>query len=211
MQKINIAGQKFSNLTAVSPTDQRSDHRIVWEFLCDCGGLCRATASAVKRGDKTSCGCMTSANRSTHGHSSHPLFQTWGAMLKRCHDPEYVAYPNYGARGITVCWEWRKSFDIFVADMGERPPGMTLDRIDNDAGYSKENCRWASIQTQANNRRSNIVVLYDGTKSTMAQFARNQGEKYKRLKYMHMAGIAEYKGKPITFTTYNQSRADNEL
>lgn len=104
----------------------------------------------------------------------HPLFKTWVEMRYRCEKPHKDNYKHYGGRGIKVCERWQ-NFANFVADMGERPEGATLDRIDHDGNYSPENCRWASAIQQMNNMRTNRLLTIDGEQMTMADAARKWG------------------------------------
>jgi len=101
----------------------------------------------------------------------HPLYKTWVRMRGRCNRPNVDSYPRYGGRGIKVCERWDNSFHSFAEDMGERPVGCTLDRIDNEKGYSPENCRWATKKQQSNNRRDNVFLTHKGVTKTLAQWA----------------------------------------
>lgn len=111
-----------------------------------------------------------------HGLSQTPEYRAWQTMLQRCHNPEHRAYPRYGGRGITVCDRWRDSLEAFVADMGPRPsPQHELDRRDNDAGYSPENCRWVTRTVNSRNRRSNVMLTHDGETLCLAEWCDRLG------------------------------------
>lgn len=108
-------------------------------------------------------------------------YGSWRAMLGRCLDPGNVAYQYYGGRGITVCDEWISNYDRFYDDMGERPPGLTLDRKDCELGYSIENCQWADKKSQMNNRRTTIMVTHREVTMTLSQWAEHLGVPYYTL------------------------------
>lgn len=116
-------------------------------------------ASKLRSGHTRSCGCLASEVRAarwrTHGKTDTRVYRAWASMLRRCQNPNTVAYKWYGARGIKTCERWQK-FENFLADMGEPPVGMELDRIDNDGNYEPENCRWVTHQKNCMNRRNNV-------------------------------------------------------
>lgn len=106
----------------------------------------------------------------------HPLYGVWAGMRRRCMTPTSKAFPAYGGRGISICDRWN-SFAAFVADMGPRPVGYSLDRIDNDGGYSPENCRWADKKTQQRNQRRAVYVIVDGRRRRAIELAELAGVK----------------------------------
>lgn len=116
----------------------------------------------------------------THGMSKTRIYKTWGAMRERCENPHNKSFHRYGARGIFVCERWRR-FENFYADMGDCPPGLSIERIDNDGPYSPENCRWATKSEQASNRRSNHIVEYQGRAMSVRDWASELGLIYGTL------------------------------
>lgn len=167
----DITGQRFGRLVAVSPVHSAFG-KLHWLCQCDCGKTSTPSGKRLRNGQAASCGCgqreallIPSGKRMTHGHSRrgarHPLYGMWNHMTRRCLAPSADGYESYGGRGISVCDRWLgcDGFANFIADVGERPPGTSLDRINVNGNYEPANVRWATPKQQARNKRNTVVSL----------------------------------------------------
>lgn len=154
--KVDYTGVKSGRLLMLEDVGTKRGTR-QWKCLCDCGNIHVTNGSSVKYGHTLSCGCLhtenTKAANTTHGMSRSSIYYIYNAMLARCYNTRNEKYPIYGARGITVCDSWRASFSNFYMDMSNRPDGLTLERLDVNGNYCKENCIWDTPTEQAFNQR----------------------------------------------------------
>lgn len=157
-KRIDRIGRKYSRLLVVDQIFNVKG-RTVCVVECDCGVIKQVAAECLDRGTTISCGCYNTENRITHGMSDLPEYKVYGGMKNRCYDEGNSAYHNYGGRGITVSESWLQGFEFFIEDMGPRPSDKhTLERVDVNLGYSKENCIWTDdrgLQTYNSRKRSN--------------------------------------------------------
>lgn len=174
----DLTGQRFGRLTVVSYNgmSETKRRRHVWECACDCGGVHIASTQLLRSGDCLSCGCLKRehSHNASHGMSGTPTYKSWNSMLQRCNNPNLKEFRKYGAVGISVCDRWKK-FSEFLADMGERPAGTSIDRIDGKNGYYPENCRWATPTEQAQNQKKNVFFTYKGQTYCLSEWARRLG------------------------------------
>ena len=154
---INLSNQRFGRWIVIKRGGKDSDGHIKWICKCDCGTIKEVTRSSLRNGRSKGCAkCSPRNNR--HGLSRSPTYKVWDGMIQRCTNLNTSHYIHYGGRGITVCSEWKDNFTHFLNDMGEKPKNLTLDRIDNEKGYSKDNCRWTTMKVQNRNRRNCIKI-----------------------------------------------------
>ena len=177
---IDLTGETFGRLRVLGREGINKHGQLTWACECECGNRKVTLGMLLRNGQVQSCGCLhkeiTASINKTHGKAATPIYYIWRSMMDRCHAPNSNAYSRYGGRGISVCERWQ-SFEGFYADMGDKPEGKSLERIDNNGDYSPENVVWADAKAQANNRRSNVILEHNGEKKTMQQWADQLGVK----------------------------------
>lgn len=184
----NFIGRVFGRLTVTSYIG-RQQRRSVWMCSCVCGNSKSVNSELLIRGYTKSCGCLkreynhNQKNRLTHGMKHTALYDVWQNMNRRCYDPKDKSYKDYGARGIEVCKEWRDAAGFFK-DMKESwKPGLTIERVNNNRGYTKDNCIWIPKSRQACNTRNTHWVVYNGVRMCLADAARKSGVSASLLAY----------------------------
>jgi hypothetical protein len=194
----NLSGQRFGRLVVV---DRAPDHvkpdgnkQTAYFCLCDCGNRRVVLAYNLKNGHTTSCGCFGLENRkssrSKHSETGTRLYRIWYHMKDRCNNPKDPRYVDYGGRGISVCEEWETSYEVFRNWAYENgySETLTLDRENNDLGYSPDNCRWVTPKEQANNTRKNRIITFDSESHTLSEWGDLVGIKPITIAYRLKAG-----------------------
>lgn len=186
MRKKAKIGERFGRLVVLSEAraivDPKRGWRVArWLCLCDCGNKKRVRGGDLNQGKTTSCGCYkrerTVITHTKHGKRWTKTYYVWLGMRSRCANPKRVEYKNYGGRGIKVCSRW-DSFSNFLKDMGEQPKGKQLDRINNNGGYSPENCRWATRKQQMRNTRGNRYFTIHGNRKSLSEWCEISNQNY---------------------------------
>ncbi len=176
---IDLTGKQFGILTVVERSGTANDKQALWKCRCDCGNFHIARGRDLRDGRVKSCGCKSKEwqgkARLKHGMTNTRIYRIWAGMNSRCSNKNIERYIDYGGRGITVCDEWKgengfQNFYDWAMSNGYRE-GLTIDRIDNSKGYSLDNCRWATAKEQANNRRTNRIIEFNGESHTSCEWA----------------------------------------
>ena len=181
---VNLTGLTFSRLTAIGIVGKQW-RNYVWKCECECGNITHVKSGELRSGGIKSCGCWkieaTKLTMTTHGHTAgnnrkaSPAYSRWCDIKTRCTNHNRTYSHRYADRGIKMCDRWANSFESFLEDMGHPPEGMTIDRIDNERGYSKENCRWATMREQAANTSRNRRITISGESMIVMDASRRFG------------------------------------
>lgn len=187
------AGHRFGKLVTVSESGRTSEGRRMWICRCDCGREIIKTSKSLKTLRSASCGCGKTKERKPRKRPHAATYKSWVGAIQRCHNERDGNFPAYGARGISVCEEWRKSFAAFLAYMGERPEGTSLDRFpDGEGNYEPGNCRWATPREQALNRRTVCRIDFGGEMLALSEVAERSGIPYERIRLAYHAGSLRF-------------------
>lgn len=173
MKMRDLSGQKFGRLTVIELAVKAANKRPHWKCLCECGNETVASSNNIVRGVTRSCGCFK-IERQREGNIKHGQYGTgahtsWMSMRQRCLNPNNPAFKSYGGRGISICERW-ELFENFYSDMGQRPPGLEIDRIEVNGNYEPGNCRWATVLEQGRNQRKTRFVTINGVTKCMSEW-----------------------------------------
>lgn len=178
---IDITGERYSRLLVLERAENTERGQAVWKCLCDCGNITYVRGGNLKSGAVKSCGCLLKDNaHRTHGLSHTKIYGLWGNIKRRCYCPTISCYKYYGGRGIKMCDEWRDSFDAFYewVKATRFDDSLTIERIDPNGDYCPENCTWANMTEQANNKRNNDFYTHNGETKSLTQWCYSLGLDY---------------------------------
>lgn len=181
----DFAGARFARLVGISVVGKNKHGVRLWSWRCDCGNEITRPSAHIKEGRQVSCGCYKdeqSRLRVKHGKSGSRTYRAWIEMKARCRGKDEPSRTYYVRRGIKVCRQWARSFERFLADMGECPDGMTLERIKNNEGYAPENCRWALQSEQLRNTRRTVRVVVAERQMCLKDACAAIGANYDRVR-----------------------------
>lgn len=185
----SIIGKKFGRLMVLELDFIDKSHYTHWKCKCDCGNIVSVRRNQLTSGDTISCGCYHKEHNHEfglkHGLTGHPLYTVWAGIKGRCLNPNVENYERYGARGITICDEWKNNFKAFYdwAIANGYQDNLTIDRIDNNGNYEPNNCRWITKKEQQSNTRRNHFIEYKGVVHTLTQWAEILGVNIETLRY----------------------------
>lgn len=165
-----MIGKKFNHLLVLSLSGS-INQRLYYKCLCDCGNEKIILGTSMRLKKSQSCGCLRIQRITKHNLLNSPEYKSWQGMRQRCENPNSDSFKNYGARGICVCKKWR-TFNNFYLDMGRKPsPEYTIERLNNDGNYSKNNCVWATKKQQGRNKRNNHIIVFMGQTKCLAEWS----------------------------------------
>lgn len=186
----DLTGQSFGKLLVVSFSYRNpKTYKRYWNCACQCGTSIEVDGSHLVAGHTKSCGCILTKHGNARRGSETPEYRAWLSAKVRTGDINHPSYRTHGGRGITMCDRWENSFENFLEDMGTKPSQKhSLDRIDNNKGYSKENCRWATIYQQARNKRSTRIICFNGVKKSLPEWSEEYGIMSERIRQRLKSG-----------------------
>lgn len=201
-------GDVFHQLTVINESERMNGIRMA-KCLCECGNFLYVRITNLFIGKTKSCGCRKHRKPPNYSHgesgrNGSAEYKVWGSIKRRCYNDKEISYKNYGGRGIKMSDEWLESYDSFLKDMGRRPnDNYSIERIDSNKNYCKENCRWATIYEQSNNKRNNVFISFLDKTMTLSQWARYFNTKYTTFRRRYLVCDSDMQKMIVRF--YNKN------
>lgn len=185
--RLDVSGQRYGRLVAISFSRRNSTGNTLWNCKCDCGNELEVLLPSLRRGNTRSCGCwlkeLRIERKTTHGKKRTRAWLSWASMRARCLNQKNPAYKDYGGRGIVICQRWLDSFQNFFDDMGDRPDGLSLERIDVNGNYEPGNCKWATDKEQTRNQRRTRRITFNGETLSSAEWGERLAMPSRLIRY----------------------------